>query len=238
MNDLISIIMPVKDGEKYIQEALDCIKKQNMNVEIIVVDDGKDKTTEIAKNAGCIVIKNDVPIGPIKAKNQALKIAKGEYILFHDSDDYLNEGALLHMYDELKKDSSAGAVMAKVQDFFSPDISQEEKQKTILRKEPYWGLLTGATLIKKETFDKIGFFDESIDAGENIDLQMKMTQHGLILKKIDYISSNRRIHDSNFGKQNRKKEYKSYADILRSKMLKRSNNPEKQQNNTNSLGGG
>lgn len=216
--DLISVIIPVKDGEKYIQDALNGIKKQNMNVEIIVVDDGKDKTSEIAKNAGCIVIKNDVPIGPIKAKNQALKIAKGQYILFHDCDDYLNDDALPYMFNELKNDSSAGAVMAKVQDFFSSDISEEEKKKTILRKEPYWGLLTAATLIKKSTFDKIGLFDEKIDAGENIDLQMKMTNCNLILKKIDFVAANRRIHDSNFGKQNRKKEYKSYADILRAKL--------------------
>ena len=122
------------------------------------------------------------------------------------------------MFNELKNDSSAGAVMAKVQDFFSSDISEEEKKKTILRKEPYWGLLTAATLIKKSTFDKIGLFDEKIDAGENIDLQMKMTNCNLILKKIDFVAANRRIHDSNFGKQNRKKEYKSYADILRAKL--------------------
>ena len=87
-----------------------------------------------------------------------------------------------------------------------------------MRKEPYWGLLTAATLIKKSTFDKIGLFDEKIDAGENIDLQMKMTNCNLILKKIDFVAANRRIHDSNFGKQNRKKEYKSYADILRAKL--------------------
>lgn len=51
MNKLISIIIPVKNGEKYIAETLDGIKKQDLNTEIIVFDDGStDNTAEIAKN--------------------------------------------------------------------------------------------------------------------------------------------------------------------------------------------
>ena len=66
MNKLISIIMPVKDGEKYLKEALQGIQKQNMNTEIILVNDGSsDNTEQIAKDFGCIVIHKEKSEGPV-----------------------------------------------------------------------------------------------------------------------------------------------------------------------------
>lgn len=78
MNKLISIIIPVKNGEKYIAETLDGIKKQDLNTEIIVFDDGStDNTAEIAKKYDCKVITHETSKGPVVAKNSALKIAQG-----------------------------------------------------------------------------------------------------------------------------------------------------------------
>ena len=77
MSNLISIIIPVKNGSNYMEEAILAIKKQNCDTEIIVVDDGStDNTSDIAKNYGCIVIKNTTSQGPVVAKNQALKNCK------------------------------------------------------------------------------------------------------------------------------------------------------------------
>ena len=59
MQDLISVIIPSYNGEKYIKECIESIQKQNMNTEIIVVDDiSTDKTVEIARGMGCKVIVN------------------------------------------------------------------------------------------------------------------------------------------------------------------------------------
>ena len=67
MNKLISIIIPVKNGEKYIAETLDGIKKQDLNTEIIVFDDGStDNTAEIAKKYDCKVITHKTSKGPVE----------------------------------------------------------------------------------------------------------------------------------------------------------------------------
>ena len=168
MNKLISIIIPVKNGEKYIAETLDGIKKQDLNTEIIVFDDGStDNTAEIAKKYDCKVITHKTSKGPVVAKNSALKIAQGEYIMFHDADDVMNDGSLKKLYENLDNSGDISAVMAKVRDFYSPDLSEEEKTRTLIKKEPYYGLFTGAVLIRKSVFEKIGLFNESVTA-ENV----------------------------------------------------------------------
>ena len=220
--------MPVKDGEKYLKEALQGIQKQNMNTEIIVINDGSsDNTEQIAKEFNCIVINKGKSEGPVKAKNDGLKIAKGDYIMFHDGDDIMNDNVLLKMYEELETNTSIYAVMAKVKDFISPDVPKEEKQKTLVKTEAYYGLFTGAILIKKEVFDKIGLFNESVTAGEIIDWQGKMDNFGLKIKKLELISTQRRLHASNFGKTQQKTEFKDYAALLRAR------NKAKQPNGAN-----
>lgn len=222
MNELISIIIPVKNGSKYIKEALENIKAQNMNIEIIVVDDGStDETSQIANEYGCVILKNEVSKGPVIAKNLALDIAKGDYIMFHDHDDVMKKNTLSKLYLELKNNSEVSAVMAKVKDFISPDVEEQEASKTIIKPEPYWGLFTGAVLIRKSAFDTIGKFDDSVTAGEIIDWQNKMQENNLKMEKLDFVATDRRIHSTNFGKTQQKTEFKDYATLLRAKLARR-----------------
>ena len=97
-------------------------------------------------------------------------------------------------------------------------MPENEKQKTKVKPEPYYGLFTGAILIRKSAFDKIGLFNESVKAGEIIDWQHRMDKHGLKIKKLDIISTNRRLHSNNFGKTSQKTEFKDYAALLRAKL--------------------
>ena len=217
--DLISVIIPVKNGGKYLPQALDGIIKQEMNVEIIVVDDGStDNTAEIAKDYKCELITRQISKGAVAAKNSGLKVAKGKYVIFHDSDDIMRDNALEKLYKELESEEEFSAVEAKVQDFYSPDLPEDERRKTLIKTEPYWGLFTGAILMRKVIFDKIGLFNEDLKAGEIIDWQTKMDSNGLKVKKVDFVSTDRRIHSSNFGRTDKSTEFKDYAAILRARL--------------------
>lgn len=219
---LISVIIPVKNGEKYLEDAIEGIKKQNMNVEIIVVDDAStDRTSEIAERCGCTVLHHIICRGPVAGKNTGLAAAAGEYIMFHDADDIMRDGVLRRMYDELEEDSSVSAVMAQVKDFVSPELSIEEAKKCVIRKDAFYGLFTGAVLMRRLVFDIIGKFDENLSAGEIICLKTEMDERGMQIKKLDFISTDRRLHNSNYGRTDRKKEFKDYASILRAKMAAR-----------------
>ena len=190
LNQLITIIMPVKNGENYVQEAIDGIKSQSMNIEIIVVDDGSDdNTVNIAQAAGCKVLHHEISKGQVVAKNTGLKEAKGKFVMFHDHDDVLTPKALSIMHEEFQKDKSLEVVIAKIKDFVSPDCKDKAQS---VKPEGYWGALGGSLLIKKEVFNKIGFFDENLSAGEIISLTSKFVEHGIKTKKIDYNNKKRK----------------------------------------------
>lgn len=222
MDKLISVIIPVKDGEKYLEEAISNIKKQAVNLEIIVVNDAStDKTALIAKEQGCILMDHDVCKGQVAAKNTGLKAASGEYILFHDSDDVMRDGVLSLMYEELEKDPATDAVMAMVKDFISPELSSEEAKGFLIKEEPYYGLFSGAVLCRKKVFDAIGPFDEGIHTGEILSWKMGLDRNHMKMKKLDFVSTDRRIHKSNFGRTDRKREFQDYASVLKAKLRRK-----------------
>lgn len=102
MNPLVSVIIPIYNVAPYLKECLESVIAQTYsNLEIILVNDGStDKSEEIAKeylNDWRIELIS-VPNGGLsKARNIGLKKAKGEYIYFIDSDDYIPSGFLEEM---------------------------------------------------------------------------------------------------------------------------------------------
>lgn len=93
---MVSIIMPVYNGEKYIKEAIESIINQTYsNWELLIVDDGStDNTASIIKefNDSRIKYMYQKNQGPSAARNKGLDLAEGNYIAFIDADDmYVNE---------------------------------------------------------------------------------------------------------------------------------------------------
>jgi glycosyltransferase involved in cell wall biosynthesis len=215
---LISIVIPVKNGSNYLQEAIEGIKKQNMNVEIIVVDDGStDNTAKIAEKMGCIVIKNPKNLGQDISKNIGLKHAKGDFILFHDHDDVMRENVLIKMHKEFELDKDLQVVMAKLKDFVSPEL---KGKKIPFKREAYHGALAGAVLFKREVFNIIGNFDENINVG-GLDILLRLEKYDIKTKRINIIAVNRRIHSTNYSRMCKQREYKDYMTVLKSRLLKK-----------------
>lgn len=101
----ISIIMPCYNSEKYIGRTLKSVFGQSFkDYELILVDDGsKDKIPEIIDEVGrnhpdCVTVFHKENEGQSVARNLALEHAKGEYIVFWDSDDYADTDYLERLY--------------------------------------------------------------------------------------------------------------------------------------------
>lgn len=108
-NPFISVIIPVYNGEKYIEKCISSLICQTItNIEIIVVNDGStDRTSSIAHNMQSqdarIVVIDKENEGVSIARNTALAIAKGEWIAFSDADDYYLPNGIALLLDVAKK---------------------------------------------------------------------------------------------------------------------------------------
>lgn len=95
MNQLVTVIIPVYNAEKYLEECVESILVQTYkNLEIILINDGsKDKSLEICKVLSSrderIIVVDKNNAGVSKARNSGLRVAKGEFVIFVDADDYV-----------------------------------------------------------------------------------------------------------------------------------------------------
>lgn len=104
MNKRFSIIITAYNIEEYIQRSIKSVKKQTFkDYEIIVVDDcSKDETKQrIEEIGGVNLIVHEENKGAGGARNSALNIAQGEYIIFLDGDDYLHDDSVLEKLDQV-----------------------------------------------------------------------------------------------------------------------------------------
>lgn len=109
----VSVIVPVYNVEKYIEKCLDSLVNQTLEeIEIIIVNDGtKDNSMKIVKDfkekyPQKIVYLEKENGGLSDARNYGIPYAKGEYIAFLDSDDYIEKDTYEKMYELAKKESS------------------------------------------------------------------------------------------------------------------------------------
>lgn len=144
----VSIIIPAYNSELYLSRCLDsCIEQTFTKTEIIIINDGStDKTEFICKEYSCkfkhvnhVLIKHS---GASFARNLGIKMAKGEYILFVDADDYIDKNMVSVLYNHAKKTNADIAIC----DFKSIKNDQITNSKNLHLNDsflegPYCGIL-------------------------------------------------------------------------------------------------
>lgn len=112
MEELISVIVPIYNVEKYLNKCIESIINQSYsNLEIILVDDGSKDSSGIMCDSYILKDKRIKVIhkengGLSDARNVGLDKAKGEYIVFIDSDDWIDEKMIEILYNIIKKNNS------------------------------------------------------------------------------------------------------------------------------------
>lgn len=112
MKQLVSIIIPIYNVEKYLEQCIKSLINQTYrNLEIILINDGSiDESANICEKYkeqdNRIVFINKNNDGAASAKNEGLKVAKGDYITFVDSDDFIELDMIEYMVNTIKKYNS------------------------------------------------------------------------------------------------------------------------------------
>lgn len=149
----VSIIIPVYNGEKYIKKCLDSVLKQKYKEkEIIVINDGStDKTDEILKKyIGKIRYFKKANTGLSDTRNFGVEKSTGKYIMFVDSDDYIEKDLLI----KLKPYIDEGIEMIK---YKARKVTEDGKEIKIM-EGPVFDVTKG-----EEAFSKLCFTDELME---------------------------------------------------------------------------
>lgn len=174
--DLISVIIPAYNVEKYIEKCLNSIIYQTyQNLEIIIVDDGStDRTPEIIRQATaddkrCVYIRQD-NAGLSAARNTGLRYAHGEYVTFVDSDDYCELGMIDRMHDEIffqetdlivcgaVREEEDGTVIARDGLILEKNLSPAEwMAKCFAAKDRTWIIRAWGKLYRRKAIEGLSF---------------------------------------------------------------------------------
>lgn len=188
----VSIITPVYNVERCIEKTIDSIINQSSkNFELLLIDDGsEDKSIEIAEN---LLVNSDVNYRIIRqensgvsaARNRGISEAKGKYVCFLDSDDYIHKDYIRLMYeraisfnydlvfcDYIQVDSKNNVLVESTTKFLDHDISGEEGALKQLSCDITIGM--GSALYKTSIIKENNiFFDSNRKYAEDVVFTVK-----------------------------------------------------------------
>ena len=135
MNIKVSIIIPVYNSDKYLEQCLNSVIEQKFkSIEIIVVNDAStDNSLEIMKkyqikDDRIVLVNLEERRGVANARNKGLECARGEYISFIDSDDWVSKDYVGFLYEEIEKEK---ADMVSTSFYFYDDVTKGYKEYKI-----------------------------------------------------------------------------------------------------------
>lgn len=208
LNELVSVIIPVYNGEKFVAASIESVLKQTYcPIEIIVINDGStDGTKEVLNQFnGKIVVIQQKNAGQADARNKGLTIAKGKYIALLDSDDLFVSEKIEKQISILKNENldmvctnfeTIDASNNKLKNISAPYFHASNALTTFITGN---FICTSTLLFKKEWIQKVGNFDTKMKGTEDGDLWFRMLLDGAQLDVIREPLVQYRIHELNYS---------------------------------------
>jgi glycosyltransferase involved in cell wall biosynthesis len=228
----VTIIIPVYNGAKYIEETIQsCLSQSYCDLEVIAIDDSsKDNSYEILnkyKSRGVKVLNNDHNQGLAKTINLGVSESKGEVILILGQDDILHQG---HISRKIEMFLNNVVFVHSASNVIDKDGASTHRVNCPGRRLPFKNKLFSfyissyncvsscGLLFRKDAFERVGGWDESYkNYGEWL-LWIKLSREGDV-RFDSTITSDYRIHESNishsFSTMKVKLDLKKYKDDTR-----------------------
>jgi glycosyltransferase involved in cell wall biosynthesis len=197
---LVSVIVPVRDGERYLAEAVRSVLDQSYeHVEPIVVDDGSEDGTPGVLSAlgGAVRSIRQEPAGTAAAVNHGVELARGDFLAFLDADDLWTPDKLELQMAALASDCELDAAFGHVRQFHSPDLGEAQRAAIDCPPDPVPGLSKGTMLIRRDAFERVGRFDTAWRVGDFVDWYARAQERGIASTMLPDVVMLRRLHAGN-----------------------------------------
>jgi glycosyltransferase involved in cell wall biosynthesis len=194
----ISVIVPLYNCAPYVAEAIDSILMQTRPAdEIIVVDDGStdDGGKVLARYGSAVRLIVQQHSGRTTALNKGLHEAASDTIAFLDADDFWTSDKLDRQAAMLSANAAIDGVFGYVRQFADCDAIAG----CIIPPEPQPGVNKNTLLIRRNAFERFGYFDESLQTSDFVPWYSRATALGLQTLMIPDVVAYRRLHATNTG---------------------------------------
>lgn len=199
---LVSVIIPTFNRADYLVEAIESVLAQSYRpIEIIVVDDGStDGTAEAISRLGDTVRYMWQPNqGASVARNTGIALAQGDLLAFLDSDDLWEPEKLTWQVAALETNPGTEAVLGRVRQFYSPELSEEARARLWRPDGLLPGYVPSTLLIQRTAFLRVGLFEPQLRVGEFMSWLIRAREAELRTVMIDECVYRRRVHAANKG---------------------------------------
>jgi glycosyltransferase involved in cell wall biosynthesis len=197
---LVSVVIPVFNGEDYLGDALASVAGQTFeNLEIIVVDDGStDRTAQVVSRFDHPALRyfRQDRAGAASARNRGVGLAGGSLVAFLDADDLWFPRKLEMQLDALEA-GRGDIIFTRIEEFLSADVANSEAVKVRLKQGQLNGVSASTGLIGREEFHKVGPFDPTLRIAEFIDWFSRAEEAGLKAHIVPEVLARRRVHRNN-----------------------------------------
>jgi glycosyltransferase involved in cell wall biosynthesis len=220
---LVSAIIPVYNGERYLAEAIESVLAQTYRpLEVIVINDGStDGSETVAKRFGPAIRYYAQPNEGLGAtRNRGANLAQGHFIAFLDADDLWVADKIERQMDYLAYDPTLDIEFGYIQKFYTPELEAELIKKITYAEEVMQGQSAVTLLLKRASFFRAGLFETGWKVGEFIDWYLKAEEKKLKSVMLPEILTKRRLHDTNMGTRERNHR-NDYLRILKASLDRR-----------------
>jgi glycosyltransferase involved in cell wall biosynthesis len=193
----VSVVIPVFNGERFLQQAIASVRAQDHPVhEILVVDDGStDASADVAERLGARILRQHNQ-GPAAARNAGIEAADGDVIAFLDCDDLWTEGSLGRRLGRLDQDPELQVVLGRYRVEYLPgalliEYPTDEADGSLTHVK------LGTGVFRREAFDRVGLLDTSFQQAEDVDWFLRALELGVPILIVDCVTTVYRRHASN-----------------------------------------
>ncbi|MBN2083950.1 MAG: glycosyltransferase [Anaerolineales bacterium] len=220
---LVSVIMAVRNGERFLRHAIDSILQQTYRPLEIVLIDGQstDGTAAIARSYPEVRYIHQESLGVAKAYNLGVESSAGGLIAFLSHDDTWPPEKLSLQAGYLREHPEVDCVVARVKFFLEPGCSFPPSLRESILEGDHPLRIPETLLARRRVFGRVGLFDPEIPAAEDMDWFARAADLGVAIAVIDKVLLRKRIHDRNTSVQTDKNMQSMFELLRRSSSRKR-----------------
>jgi glycosyltransferase involved in cell wall biosynthesis len=195
-NPLVSVILIVRNGERYLAEAIESVLAQDYRpLEILVVDgQSTDKTAEIAQNFPLVRYIYQENIGSSNAYNIGINKALGEFISFISSDDKWMPTKLVKQVKYLIENPEYQYTISQTKFFLEPGYTLPPSLKPEFLEGGHAVRIMEVLLARKTLFNRIGKLNPDITFSNDVDWYSRAQDAGIKMAIIPEILLHKRVH--------------------------------------------